>query len=100
METVVSFAFGHPAANGHFPDNPIIPGAVLLDEIIQAITGNMPFQNLPRDIEWVKFLHPVRPGDDVVIHWTVQTDGVVEFDCLSNGQTVLTGRFKNDRVSE
>jgi len=33
----VCFSADHPVAAGHFPGNPIIPGAMLLDEVLQAI---------------------------------------------------------------
>ena len=38
----IGFAFRRPiipTAAGHFPSNPIIPGALLLDEVVAAIAG-------------------------------------------------------------
>jgi 3-hydroxymyristoyl/3-hydroxydecanoyl-(acyl carrier protein) dehydratase len=53
----------HPAAEGHFPGNPIIPGAVLLAEVAAAIGGQC------RELRAAKFLRPVRPGERLLIVW-------------------------------
>jgi acyl-CoA synthetase (AMP-forming)/AMP-acid ligase II len=65
------FAVGHPAAEGHFPGNPIIPGAVLLREVVAAIcaAGDAPDEPARCEIPWAKFHQPVRPGDTLVISW-------------------------------
>ncbi|HUN49206.1 MAG TPA: hypothetical protein VMU85_21915 [Stellaceae bacterium] len=76
----VRFAVDHPTAAGHFPGNPIIPGAVLLDETLQAIVG--PGGAAPSlAIRSAKFLRPVRPGDTVVIGWEPAAGGQIKFEC-------------------
>src|SRR5262249_41812259 len=35
--TLIRFPKDHPVGPGHFPGNPIIPGALLLDEILVAL---------------------------------------------------------------
>ncbi len=59
------FGPGHPAAEGHFPGNPIIPGAVLLREVIAAIFGPNYATGSSFEIVWTKFHVPVRPGNMV-----------------------------------
>ena len=52
----------HPALPGHFPGQPIVPGVVLLDRVIEAIEagqGPLPPLRLPQ----VKFLQPLLPGE-------------------------------------
>jgi hypothetical protein len=73
------FPAGHPAAAGHFPGNPIIPGAVLLRDIIAAIGATT------WDVRSAKFHQPVRPGDTVVIFWAPRVDGDVGFSCSLAG---------------
>lgn len=56
----------HPALSGHFPGNPVVPGALLLDEVlhaIEALHGPSGTAAAPQgwQIEVVKFLHTVRP---------------------------------------
>jgi 3-hydroxymyristoyl/3-hydroxydecanoyl-(acyl carrier protein) dehydratase len=73
------FCPDHPTAAGHFPGNPIIPGAVLLDEVLNAIAAGAVG---PCAIRSAKFLQPVRPGDRVLIRWEMQSSGQAKFECL------------------
>ena len=87
------FAIDHPTAPGHFPGHPIIPGAVLLDEVIQAIEIGESLRSWPLGLQSVKFLRPVRPGDRIVIRWSKANNGVIKFECLfpESGDVALTG---------
>jgi 3-hydroxymyristoyl/3-hydroxydecanoyl-(acyl carrier protein) dehydratase len=55
----------HPALAGHFPADPIVPGALLLDEALHGID--------PRCAHWqissVKFHRIVRPAETMQLHW-------------------------------
>lgn len=88
------FAMGHPAAEGHFPGNPIIPGAVLLREVVAAIFGpnNPP---TPFEIVRAKFHQPVRPGNTVEIRWSDGGDEV-RFACSIAGsdRPCVTGALR------
>jgi 3-hydroxymyristoyl/3-hydroxydecanoyl-(acyl carrier protein) dehydratase len=75
----VRFAVDHPTAAGHFPGNPIIPGAVLLDEVLQAVAGADSGERCV--IRSAKFLQPVRPGDALVIRWEPESNGKARFEC-------------------
>ena len=88
------FARNHPTAAGHFPGNPIIPGASILREIIHAMATATGLSVCA--IPSVKFLHPVRPGDAIAIAWTLRADGSFRFDCVvgSSGATVVTGALR------
>ncbi|MCK7496084.1 MAG: hypothetical protein MZW92_37905 [Comamonadaceae bacterium] len=62
-----SFAVDHPTAAGHFPGHPIIPGAVLLDQVIRVLQEALQAELPTLEIRAAKFLHPVRPGDTMQI---------------------------------
>lgn len=64
--TLVRFAADHPAGPGHFPGNPIIPGAALLDALLPALGA----QGEGMRIDAVKFHHPVRPGEAIEVSVT------------------------------
>ena len=80
----------HPAARGHFPGNPIIPGAVVLGEALRRIgeaLGQASFT--PRNVRVAKFLHTVRPGDSMAIEFSGGDE--VVFTCRVGATVVLKG---------
>ena len=40
MRTPIEVPADHPAFAGHFPEFPVLPGAVLLDEVLQIISAS------------------------------------------------------------
>jgi 3-hydroxymyristoyl/3-hydroxydecanoyl-(acyl carrier protein) dehydratase len=87
------FQADHPASQGHFPGNPIIPGALLLGETLHAIEASLGRGLAPYRITSAKFLHPTRPGDRVLIEFSRTARGGIRFDCTVEGKTVLTGHI-------
>ena len=85
------FPLDHPAAQGHFPGNPIIPGAVLLSETVRAIEASLKISLTPGQLGSAKFLHPTRPGDRVRIEFSDTARGAIRFACSVGQVTVLTG---------
>jgi 3-hydroxyacyl-[acyl-carrier-protein] dehydratase len=67
-----------PYFEGHFPDNPVMPGVLILEAMAQVAsllafqsgieTENLQFVN----VEMVKFRQPVLPGDQLFIEVTVK----------------------------
>ena len=70
-----------PAVDGHFPGNPIVPGAVLLREVLRILSPH-PDAALS-DIRSARFFHPVRPGGCMVLRWELQADGNIAFRCCT-----------------
>jgi len=92
------FPLEHPTSLGHFPGNPIIPGAVLLAEVILAMEANFNRKLLPYKIKSAKFSHPVRPGDRFVIEFPEMIQNEIKFQCRVGENTVLTGGVKCDSL--
>lgn len=84
------FAADHPTAAGHFPGNPILPGALLLDAIVQAISRGAGAPAVT--IESAKFLRPVRPGDALRVEWEKKGIGT-RFSCAlaASGEIAVSG---------
>jgi 3-hydroxymyristoyl/3-hydroxydecanoyl-(acyl carrier protein) dehydratase len=81
----------HPSVEGHFPGNPIVPGALLLDEILAAIERARRQPPLAWAVKSVKFLQPVRPGDELVIEFAAAPSGDIRFRCRIGALEVVTG---------
>lgn len=74
------FAGDHPTAPGHFPGNPIIPGVLLLDEVMKAVAGTLD-RGSDIMIRSAKFFRPVRPGEGVQVRWQSEANGSIKFEC-------------------
>ncbi len=80
----------HPSGAGHFPGNPIVPGALLLAETLCAIgaAAHMRFESCT--VKSAKFFHPVRPGDTVHVEFSIAPQEV-RFQCAVGEIKVLAG---------
>lgn len=90
-QTDVHFPADHPTAAGHFPGNPIIPGAVLLDTALTAISAAEGSAPGPCRLRSAKFLHPVRPGERMLVEWQTTATGSITFTGSVAGRPVMTG---------
>ncbi|MDQ5911649.1 MAG: 3-hydroxyacyl-[acyl-carrier-protein] dehydratase [Pseudomonadota bacterium] len=78
----------HPSLAGHFPDNPIVPGVVLLDEVIQALSDWRPDAQAV-GMPVVKFLAPLRPEQPFSVGLVETGPGRVRFECIREGGQLL-----------
>lgn len=85
----------HPAAPGHFPGNPIMPGVVLLDEIIGAAVDHGQLTDAECVVKAAKFLRPVRPGEELTIRLQPQPHGQVRFECSVGGEMAVSGSLQS-----
>jgi acyl-coenzyme A synthetase/AMP-(fatty) acid ligase len=93
----LDFASDHPAAAGHFPNDPIVPGAVLLDQLVAALCPTGGFS----EIQSAKFHHPVRPGESVMVTHTTE-GSAIRFECRlaqTGDALVLTGVLRSTSPS-
>lgn len=85
----------HPAFDGHFPGQPILPGVVLLSLVMQALARQPALQALlgaTPVIESVKFLAPVAPGARLLVQLAEAGAGV-GFEVLDGPRCVARGRL-------
>lgn len=59
IEKRATIAADHPALPGHFPGDPIVPGVVLLDQVLKLANA--------RHVPSAKFHAPLRPGEEFLI---------------------------------
>jgi len=56
----------HPATNGHFEGNPIIPGSVIF-EYVRLALKHMDRQLTLTRINKAKFTHTLKPGEELAV---------------------------------
>jgi 3-hydroxyacyl-[acyl-carrier-protein] dehydratase len=85
----------HPSLPGHFPDAPLVAGALILDEVLAALSDwhkECRLTAIPR----VKFLRPLKPGQSFAIHFSASDDDAAEvnFCCRIEDRIIVEGRFE------
>ena len=85
----------HPAFAGHFPGNPVLPGAMLLSLLLQTVMERPALASVvgpAPQIDQVKFLAPVGPGQ--LLHGRIAAEGGgLNFELHCAGRPVLRGRL-------
>jgi len=100
---------------GHFPENPIVPGVIITEALAQtagiAAASGYPEAQKPlfllSAIRTMKFLQPVRPGEQIALHAEkiAATDGLIQFKVnaevegkvVAQGQLVLSVAPRGDQ---
>jgi 3-hydroxymyristoyl/3-hydroxydecanoyl-(acyl carrier protein) dehydratase len=86
----LSVPAGHPSLDGHFPGRPIVPGVVLLDEVVAAIGQWQHATFVPATFPSVKFLQPLLPDETYAIRLRGDASRV-EFECVAGKAVLLRG---------
>ena len=81
--------------DGHFPGHPILPGAKLLDLVVQNLREAGALRDGPIEIVSAKFLATVAPASLVRLSWTAKIDGSCRFVCTQGDQSVATGVLRH-----
>jgi 3-hydroxyacyl-[acyl-carrier-protein] dehydratase len=91
MHSSISVPVDHPAFAGHFPRFPVLPGAVLLDEVLQIIQRDRRIDLAQWRISSAKFLDAVRPGDVLDLEHIALHENLIRFTVRAVQRTVASG---------
>lgn len=82
---------GHPAVQGHFPGNPVVPGALILEYVLLSVLENLPVDIKISGFSAVKFLMPILPGQIFQIELMVSDKPVIDFSVVLDDHVAVTG---------
>lgn len=99
--------FNEPQFTGHFPEQPLMPGVLMIEALAQAcgLLGFITLGDGPAEdtnyllvgVDKLKVRKPVTPGDVLVMHARIaqRKRGIWKFDCFSevNGVKVVEGQL-------
>jgi 3-hydroxymyristoyl/3-hydroxydecanoyl-(acyl carrier protein) dehydratase len=98
LAVTLAIAPDHPAFAGHFPDRPLLPGALLLAEVMEAARAAPgPARRLAAagTLAAAKFLAPVPPGArlEIALQWDEAT---LRFEATHAGTVVARGHWRGE----
>jgi len=85
----------HPSLPGHFPGAPLVPGVVILDEVVAAL-GEWQQNSQLSSFRSVKFLAPLKPDQPFTISLSATSEnaGKVSFCCRVEERVIVEGRLE------
>ena len=86
----------HPGFAGHFPGRPVLPGVVLLGEVLETALSDAALARAlgpTPTLGTAKFLAPVSPGEALELR-IVETDAVVRFEVWLGARLAASGHFE------
>ena len=86
----------HPALAGHFPGNPIVPGVVILDEVICAAEAWLGDGFHVHGLSHSKFLAPLQPDETARIELALRGP-LLEFAVYRGEATIAKGTLRSAR---
>lgn len=89
LKSRLRVATDHPCLAGHFPGLPVVPGVVLLDEVLAVILAARPDATLLR-MPQIKFLSPLLPEQEAEFEVALSTHRA-RFQIQRDGQVLARG---------
>ncbi|MEK6633769.1 MAG: hypothetical protein AABY94_10635 [Nitrospirota bacterium] len=93
-ERVVSISLDHPALPGHFPGHPVVPGVVILDEVIETLRLQAGQALVVTGLPSVKLSSPLLPGQLLTIEIEQDEADTAVFTCRVDQRVVAAGSIR------
>jgi 3-hydroxyacyl-[acyl-carrier-protein] dehydratase len=95
FEAIRIIRANHATLPGHFPGAPLVPGVVILDEVLAALIEWRHDSQLT-GIRMVKFLAPLQPEQAFTISLSAKNEHVAEvnFCCRAEDRVIVEGQLE------
>jgi 3-hydroxymyristoyl/3-hydroxydecanoyl-(acyl carrier protein) dehydratase len=91
--TVLRIAANHPSLPGHFPGQPIVPGVVLLDCVLQEAARWLQRPVHPVALPNAKFIAPLLPDQSAELQLKLDAEEL-RFTVTRDGAAIAQGMFR------
>ena len=95
----ITISADHPSLPGHFPGHPVVPGAVILAEVIHVVTRALGAGTRITGLPRVKFVNPMPPGQPCELILTDHGVGSAGFELTHDARRVASGNLRYERPS-
>ncbi len=82
----------HPSLPGHFPGTPVVPGVVLLSEILADLQRQRPGVQVA-GIKKLKFLRMLFPEQRFTVEFAEPSERSLRFKCWQDGALLAEGNL-------
>ena len=93
IEKSLTIDSSHPSLAGHFPGNPVVPGVVILEEVLELIGKSLGQSFMLSKVPSVKFHSPLRPNEPLQLKFDILPGHVVTFSCQVGSRMIASGQF-------
>jgi len=93
-ERVVSISPDHPALPGHFPGHPVVPGVLVMDEVIETLREQYGRDLVVTGLPSVKLSSPLLPGERLTITIEPDNEETASFTCRVDSRLVAAGSIR------
>ena len=84
----------HPALPGHFPGHPVVPGVVVLDEVIETLGEQYGQRLVVTGLPSVKLSSPLLPEELLTITIEPEDSETAAFTCRVGNRLVASGSIR------
>lgn len=90
----LTISASHPALDGHFPGQPVVPGVVWLAEVTDAAHSQLGFPAGPCCWQRVRFTRAVAPDEPVRLELSGDDQAFSFHLSTAQGETVASGKCR------
>ena len=91
FERTLTITKDHPALSGHFPGYPVVPGVLVLDEVIETLKQRYGEALVVTGLPVVKLSSPLKPEEPLMITIESEDARTAVFTCRVGSRLIASG---------